>query len=169
MATEHKSLDEDEQEEPLMLSLSSSDEDTFTILQKAVRLSKMLSSAIEMDPDATELDVSVSSPTLQRVVQYLTHYVDDQPRKLQPPLTSTDLKEYVDDWDAEFVATLSKKDLYDLLLAANYMDIQPLLHLCCAKVATYIKGKPIAEMEKELAALRGEPKQKDDEEMEKKS
>ena len=29
----------------------------------------------------------------------------------------------------------------ELLLAANYLDIKSLIELCCAKVATMIKGK----------------------------
>jgi len=31
--------------------------------------------------------------------------------------------------------------LFELILAANYMDIKPLLDLTCAKVASMIKGK----------------------------
>ena len=33
--------------------------------------------------------------------------------------------------------------LYDLILAANYMDIKSLLHLGCACVASLIKGQPL--------------------------
>lgn len=41
-------------------------------------------------------------------------------------------------------ATFTDKDqsiIFELILAANYLDIQPLLDLCCAKVASLIKGK----------------------------
>ena len=38
--------------------------------------------------------------------------------------------------------------LYDLILAANYMDIKPLLDLTCASVAVMIKGKSAEEIRK---------------------
>lgn len=31
--------------------------------------------------------------------------------------------------------------LFNLTLAANYLDIKPLLDLCCAKIASMIKNK----------------------------
>ena len=43
-------------------------------------------------------------------------------------------------WDANFVS-IEEQMLFELILAANYMDIQPLLDLACAKVASILKGK----------------------------
>lgn len=36
--------------------------------------------------------------------------------------------------------------LFDLIQAANYMDIKPLLELTCAKVASMMKGKTAEEI-----------------------
>lgn len=36
---------------------------------------------------------------------------------------------------------MQQEYLFDLILAANYLDIQPLLDLTCATMATRIKGK----------------------------
>jgi S-phase kinase-associated protein 1 len=46
----------------------------------------------------------------------------------------------VPEWDADFV-DLEQETLFELILAANFMDIKPLLDLTCAKVASMIKGK----------------------------
>jgi len=50
-----------------------------------------------------------------------------------------------DPWDAQYIDKIgdTRQDLYDLILAANYMDIKGLLHLGCAKVASLIKGQPL--------------------------
>lgn len=56
------------------------------------------------------------------------------------PLKSTDLSEIVPKWDADFV-NIEQETLFELILAANYMDIKSLLDLTCAKVASMIKGK----------------------------
>ena len=56
------------------------------------------------------------------------------------PLKSVDLKEVVPAWDAEFV-DVDQEMLFELILAANFMDVKPLLDLTCAKVATMIKNK----------------------------
>ena len=47
-----------------------------------------------------------------------------------------------DPFDADFIDRIgdNRQALYDLILAANYMDIKALLHLGCAKVASLIKG-----------------------------
>lgn len=50
------------------------------------------------------------------------------------------MHEVVSDWDANFV-DVEQELLFELILAANYMDIKSLLDLACAKVASMIKGK----------------------------
>ena len=42
-------------------------------------------------------------------------------------------------WDAKFIDKFDKKAIFEIILGANYMDIKPLLHLGCAKIATLIK------------------------------
>jgi len=49
---------------------------------------------------------------------------------------------------AKFVDDLDQEMLFELVLAANYMDIKPLLDLTCAKIATMIKGKTPEEIRK---------------------
>jgi len=49
------------------------------------------------------------------------------------------LCQVVSEWDATFVE-VDQETLFELILAANYMDIKPLLDLTCAKVASMIKG-----------------------------
>ncbi|CAO4368338.1 unnamed protein product [Caenorhabditis nigoni] len=44
-------------------------------------------------------------------------------------------------WDQEMLDGIDNDELFDLILAANYLDIKQLLNYCCKKIALMIKGK----------------------------
>jgi hypothetical protein len=49
------------------------------------------------------------------------------------------------EWDFAFIMPLlvgNCKGLFDLMLAANYLDIKPLFDMCCATMAAIMKTKP---------------------------
>merc|ERR1711964_328565 len=46
-----------------------------------------------------------------------------------------------DEWEAEFISRLTKKEIFRVILASNYMDVKSTLHLGCATIAVEIKGK----------------------------
>ena len=64
-----------------------------------------------------------------------------------------------DSWDADFIDGIApnRQALYDLILAANYMDIKSLLHLGCAKVASLIKGQPLEKIKDILSPVANKP------------
>lgn len=94
---------------------------------------------------------NVDAKTLTKVVEFCKHHVDDPMPSIARPIKSNDMKEIMKDslWDAEFVDQLSQDALFDVILAANYMAIEPLLDLGCAKIASTLKGKT----PKEIRAL----------------
>jgi S-phase kinase-associated protein 1 len=53
---------------------------------------------------------------------------------------------------ANFI-TLDNEKLAHLTLAANYLDIKPLLDLCCAKITSYIKNKTPEEIRQNLGIV----------------
>ncbi|KAI4368173.1 hypothetical protein MLD38_016760 [Melastoma candidum] len=53
--------------------------------------------------------------------------------------------EDLDSWDADFVK-VEQNTLFDIILAANYLNIRGLLDLACQTVADMIKGKTPDEM-----------------------
>merc|ERR1712039_782135 len=56
------------------------------------------------------------------------------------PFRSIHMAQIVSDkWDATWIDAFDKKTIFEIILAANYMDIKSLLHLGCAKIATLIK------------------------------
>lgn len=62
------------------------------------------------------------------------------------PLPSSDLSNILQAWYYDFIRSYSLEIQFQLILAANYLDIKPLLDLSCAIIASQIKGKTIQEI-----------------------
>lgn len=83
---------------------------------------------------------------LHLVLVYAEHHKTDPP--LAPdeemkPRASDDIS----DWDKEFMK-MDQETLFEIILAANYLDIKGLLDLGCKTVANMIKGKSVEEIRK---------------------
>merc|ERR1712083_88700 len=96
---------------------------------------------LEGDADATSIEIRQVPPaTLKLVVGYLKHHKGKEPEALPCPVRSIHMAQIVSDkWDATWIDAFDKKTIFEIILAANYMDIKSLLHLGCAKIATLIK------------------------------
>ena len=90
---------------------------------------------------------SVKKAILDKIIEYCTYIHDNAAPEIEKPLRSNNLNDVVSDWYANFV-NLDQEVLFELILAANFMDIKSLLELACAKVASLIKGKTIPETRK---------------------
>lgn len=53
----------------------------------------------------------------------------------------------ISEWDGKFIQ-VDQEMLFEIILAANYLDIKPLLDLGCKTVANMIKGKTPEEIRK---------------------
>ena len=84
--------------------------------------------------------LNVKSVTLGNVIEFCRHHQEEPMDDIEKPLKSSEMREVVQDWYANFV-NVEQDVLFDLILAANYMDIKPLLDLTCATIASMIKGK----------------------------
>jgi S-phase kinase-associated protein 1 len=56
------------------------------------------------------------------------------------PLANADLSQLVQEFYVDFI-NVDQKQLMNLTLSANYLDVKPLMDLCCAKIASFIKGQ----------------------------
>lgn len=77
---------------------------------------------------------------LSKVLEYCNQHRNDTPPEIEKPLRTTNLAEVVSAYDAKFIEIEDLEELFDIILAANYLDIKSLLDLSCAKVAALIKG-----------------------------
>jgi len=132
------------------LKLVSQDEERFTVSRKVAMMSELVKTMIENDKEERELPLpNVKGSTLAKVVEYLKYHAETPAKEIEKPLKSSNMAEVVSQWDAEYVE-VEQELLFELILAANYMDIKPLRDLSCAKVASLIKGKTPEQIRKQF-------------------
>jgi S-phase kinase-associated protein 1 len=130
--------DGDDNEE---LCLVSQENDKYPVPRKVAMMSELVKTMAEGDVGEKDIPLpNVKGPVLNKVVQYMTHHHDNPAKEIEKPLKSSNMAEVVSTWDADFV-DVDQELLFELILAANYMDIKSLLDLTCAKVASMIKSK----------------------------
>jgi len=131
----------DDDDEFLTLKSGGQQPESFEISRKCAELSKFVTTILEGDADATSIEIRQVPPeTLKHVIDYLKHHKGAEPDPLPCPVRSIHMAQIVSDkWDATWIDAFDKKTIFEIILAANYMDIKSLLHLGCAKIATLIK------------------------------
>jgi S-phase kinase-associated protein 1 len=140
-----ESLDDSTEDE--ILVLVSKEDDKFKVSRKTACMAQLVKETLE-DKNANEVTLAnVDTKVLTLVIKYMNYHVDNPGKEIEKPLKSSNMKEVCSDWDADFV-DIDQDLLFELILAANYMDIKPLLDLTCAKIASMIKGKKPEEIRK---------------------
>ncbi|RHN48030.1 putative S-phase kinase-associated protein [Medicago truncatula] len=112
-----------------MITLKSDDGETFEVSEAVALKSQTIKHIIEDD-------------CADNVIEYCKKHVE---------ATSSDEKVSEDDlknWDADFTKEVDQQTLFQILLAANYLNIKNLLDLCCQTVADDIKDKKPEEIRK---------------------
>jgi S-phase kinase-associated protein 1 len=137
--TKVESLDDQDMEGSI--DLVSQEGDKFTVVRRAAYMSELVKTSLKEDIEAKEFPIpNVPTKVLALVVKYMNYHIDNPAKEIEKPLKSANMKEFVSNYDADFVE-LDQELLFELILAANYMDVKPLLDLTCAKTASLIKGK----------------------------
>ncbi|CAO4372653.1 unnamed protein product [Caenorhabditis nigoni] len=134
--------------EQRMIKISSSDNEIFTVPREVIRLSTTINTLLQdlgFDDNASNRDAdpipvqNVSTPILKKVISWCQyHYQDTAPADDQ--VNREKRTDDIDSWDVEFLK-VDQGTLFEIILAANYMDIKGLLDVACKAVANMIKGK----------------------------
>ncbi|KAK3412713.1 hypothetical protein EUGRSUZ_I01424 [Eucalyptus grandis] len=120
-----------------MITLRSSDGETFEIEEAAALQSKTLENMIDEDCAGTPIPLpNVTGKILAKVVEFCSKHAE-------PGVDDESLRA----WDAEFV-NVEQATVFDYILAANFLEIPTLLNLTCNVVADMIRGKTPDEIRK---------------------
>lgn len=122
------------------VKLQSSDNEDFEVpleyANQSVTIKNLILDMAEADDDASVPLPNISSNVLKRLVTYWEyHWVNPV-----PPETEADERrsDNIMPWDLKFME-MPVPDIFDMILAANFLDIKPLLDLCCKTVANSLK------------------------------
>ncbi|CAL1388605.1 unnamed protein product [Linum trigynum] len=130
---------------PKKFTLKSSDGETFEVEESVAVESQTIKHMIEDDCADNEIPLpNVTSKILAKVIEYCRKHVESDAEKDK---LATSYDESLKTWDADFVK-VDQNTLFDLILAANYLNIKGLLDLTCQTVADMIKGKTPEEIRK---------------------
>lgn len=147
MASTNQDLDK--VSEP-QFTLVSMEQDTFTITRKQAQSSELLRTLLENDTTTTVPLPHIRTSSLDRCVRYLKHHgPENPPAEIEKPLRTIVLSEIVEVFDSDLVE-LSPDQLFELLVAASYLHIKPLVELVSAKIAISFKNKNPAQLRKSL-------------------
>lgn len=128
------------------LNLKSCDNVNCNISSESAQRSVLLKGLIQDYEDSEIPMPDIRGDILKKVIEYLDHYKSTDPKEIQRPLPSNNLSDVTDEWDITFLNSIDLDATFDLINAANYMDIKPLLDLSCAKIASLMKGKSAEEI-----------------------
>ncbi|XP_010029649.1 SKP1-like protein 1B [Eucalyptus grandis] len=124
------------------VTLLSSDGESFEVEQSVAVESITIKDSIEEGSAGNPIPVpKVNSKILAKVIEYCKKHVESA--KAEDRVDDEDLVA----WDADFVK-VDQATLFDLIRAANFLNIKSLLDLTCQTVADMIKGKTPEEKRK---------------------
>ncbi|XP_008811446.1 SKP1-like protein 1A [Phoenix dactylifera] len=131
--------------------LKSSDGEVFEVEETVAMESQTIKHMIEDDCASNGIPLpNVTSKILSKVIEYCKRHVEASAAASKAAAEDSSSKLADDElkaWDAEFVR-VDQATLFDLILAANYLNIKGLLDLTCQTVADMIKGKTPEEIRK---------------------
>lgn len=83
---------------------------------------------------------NVNDPVLRKVVEWCEHHRNDAAQSADDDNDNRKKTTDIDEWDQKFMQ-VDQEMLFEIILAANYLDIKALLDVGCKTVANMIKGK----------------------------
>lgn len=114
------------------VKLTTMEGDVVEVDIEVAKKSVLVSSLIDDSGTDEEIPLpNVKKEILEKIIEFCQHTRENTQPEIEKPLRSNQLKDVTTEFYANFV-NLDQEKLFELILAANYMDIKPLLELACA-------------------------------------
>ncbi|KAF2652134.1 S-phase kinase-associated protein-like protein 1 [Lophiostoma macrostomum CBS 122681] len=90
---------------------------------------------------------NVNEAVMKKVLEWCEHHRKDPPASQDDDSDNRKKSTDIEEWDQKFMQ-VDQEMLFEIILAANYLDIKALLDVGCKTVANMIKGKSPDEIRK---------------------
>ncbi|KAK9472696.1 E3 ubiquitin ligase SCF complex, Skp subunit [Dipodascopsis tothii] len=130
-----------------MVKLISSDGETFDVEKEVAERCVLIKNMIEDLGDASaEIPIpNVTANVLKKVLEWCEHHKGDPMPSAEDESDARKKSTDIEEWDQKFMQ-VDQEMLFEIILAANYLDIKALLEVGCKTVANMIKGKSAEEI-----------------------
>jgi len=93
---------------------------------------------------------AVTNKALEKIVEWVDHHWDDPP--IDPDFDDEKERrnEELSHWDKQFIDIADQGELFDIIAAANFMDIKGLVEVGAKHICNKIKGKSCTEVREML-------------------
>ncbi|KAF2637661.1 E3 ubiquitin ligase complex SCF subunit sconC [Massarina eburnea CBS 473.64] len=137
-------------EEPKGIKLTTSDGVDIPVEREVAERSILIKNLLEdLGGDNSEAIPipNVNEAVMKKVLEWCEHHRKDPPASQDDDSDSRKKSTDIDEWDQKFMQ-VDQEMLFEIILAANYLDIKALLDVGCKTVANMIKGKSPDEIRK---------------------
>ena len=134
-----------------MIKLASNDNEVFEVETKVANMSETINTMLkdlgvdENDADPIPLQ-NVNGRILNLIIKWADHHMDDPAPAADEDDDERRARE-ISQWDKKFLE-VDQSTLFEIILAANYLDIKGLLDVSTKTVANMIIGKSPEEIRK---------------------
>ena len=97
----------------------------------------------------------INGKYLEKVIDYLKHYKDFEPKEIQKPFPERTDDEFLrgilnDDWTFNFIQQFSLEELINLINSADYLGINGLINILAAKISHEMQNCEVEEAAKKF-------------------
>jgi hypothetical protein len=102
---------------------------------------------MELDEEEEAIPINFDEKVLNKVIEFMNYELENEKLpELPRPVPTERLADCVPLWFANYINCPSLEEVYDVIAAANYLDVPNLVELGCAKVGSMMKNKTIPEL-----------------------
>lgn len=133
-----------------MVKVTTSDGATMSVARPVAERSILIKNLLEdLGGDNNEAIPipNVNEAVMKKVLEWCEHHKNDPPASQDDDSDSRKKSTDIEEWDQKFMQ-VDQEMLFEIILAANYLDIKALLDVGCKTVANMIKGKSPDEIRK---------------------
>jgi S-phase kinase-associated protein 1 len=118
------------------------------VAEKSMLIKNLIDDLGDESVAATPIPIpNVNEAVLRKVVEWCEKHRGDSIQSAEEENDSRKKTTDIDEWDQKFMQ-VDQEMLFEIILAANYLDIKALLDVGCKTVANMIKGKSPEEIRK---------------------